>query len=110
MFHKLFDDENTVDLNRLFDDINKEHFNNKITKIPCVWNIRLRICAGKCHYTRRRNPSTLSMEMTPTKIELSKKLFENNNMDIDKITNTMIHEMVHAYLLEHYNQSHRYNY
>ena len=38
------------------------------------------------------------------KIELSKALFENENMDIDKITNTMIHEMTHAYLIEHFNE------
>ena len=43
-------------------------------------------------------------ELTPTKIELSYKLFENNNWDMEKIY-TMAHEMTHAYLLQEYNES-----
>ena len=111
MHIKLFGDENSIDLNKMFDEMNSRHFNNKITKIPCVWNNRLRTCAGICYYKssiKRHNyihGSIINKEYTPTKIELSKKLFENNRMDLDKITRTLLHEMTHAYLAEVYNET-----
>ena len=107
---KLFDNE--INLEEIFDKINSEHFNCKINKIPCVWNKRLRVCAGKCFYTKKINKISLDYfkvqsmyELTPTKIELSYKLFENNNWDMEKIYTTMAHEMTHAYLLQEYNES-----
>ena len=45
------------------------------------------------------------MNLPPTKIELSYKLFENNNWDMEKIYTTMAHEMTHDNLLQEYNES-----
>ena len=98
---KLFNDK--IDLNIMFDELNKKHFDDKITKIPCYWNDKMRVCAGKCVYKKSYN-AFKSADYYPIKIELSYKLFKNNNMDMEKITNTMIHEMCHAYLVEHFNE------
>jgi len=112
MFVSLFDNEE-VNLNELFDELNEKHFKGIINKIECVWNTKLRVCAGKCFYKveviRKEGLHLFGRdcsykEYTPTKIELSKKLFENNDMDINKITRTLIHEMTHAYLLQEYNE------
>ena len=110
MHIKLFEDENEVNLDEMFDEINSKHFNGRINKIPCIWNIRLRTCAGKCYYRSRVERESFGngyhtfYTYTPTKIELSKKLFENNNMDIEKITRTLAHEMTHAYLAQVHNE------
>ena len=99
---KLFDEnENLPNLNELFDKINQEHFDGKISKIPCVWNKRMTTTAGRIFY--KRNPFT-GKPQNPNKIELSFKLFKNNDMDISKITRTMQHEMTHAYLIEHFGE------
>mgnify|MGYP003132378172 FL=1 len=100
---KLFEDDNNINLEELFNQINDKHFNGKITKIPTVWNKRLRVCAGKCFYRVKRNHNG-HKEYTPTKIEMSYKLFENNNWDMDKIKTTLAHEMTHAFLAEHHNE------
>ena len=99
---KLFDeDDNLLNLNKLFDEINSEHFEGRITKIPCVWNKRMTTTAGRIFY--KTNPFTRKAT-SPTKIELSFKLFKNNGMDVDKITRTMQHEMTHAFLIEHFSE------
>ena len=111
MLIKLFEEENEIDINKLFDEINSEHFNSRITKIPCIWNTRLRTCAGKCYYKvsiKKENygmgRTITSKEYTPTRIEMSRRLFENNNMDIEKVKRTLAHEMTHAFLAEVYNE------
>ena len=98
---KLFQEEE-INLDDLFDEINSEHFNSRISKIPCVWNKKLRVCAGKCFY--RVNRTSLIKTYSPFKIEMSYKLFENNNWDMDKIKTTLAHEMTHAFLAEHHNE------
>jgi len=97
---KLFEEE-MVDLNKLFDDINREHFDGKISKIPCHWNKRMTTTAGRIFF--KRTPFT-GRAHNPTHIELSYKLFKNNNMDLSKITRTMQHEMTHAYLIEYFSE------
>jgi predicted SprT family Zn-dependent metalloprotease len=91
-------------LSEMFDNINEEHFNSCITKVSVQWNNRLRTCAGLCKFKRKRMAINGVRQLTPTLIELSVKLFKNNDWDIDKIKNTLTHEMCHAYLLEHYNE------
>ena len=106
---KLFENNENPNLNEMFQKINEEHFNGEITAIPCSWNTRMRTTAGKIHYKRKTlhgftptfNPR---VSLTPTVIHLSLPLFKNNNMDIEKITRTMQHEMTHAYLLENYSE------
>ena len=87
-----------IDIVKLFDELNQEHFEGKITKIPVKWNSRMRTTAGYCKFKKR------SEIFTPIRIELSKKLFQNENWDKEKIKRTLIHEMVHAYLLEFHNE------
>ena len=87
-----------INLVLMFDEINKTHFDNKISKIPVNWNARLKTTAGYCKFKTNRNG------YYPTRIDLNKRLFENENYCRDKIFNTLAHEMTHAYLLEHYNE------
>ena len=87
-----------IDLSKLFDQINIEHFNGSISKIPATWNTRLRTAAGYCRYRRKGE------EYTPYSIELNKRLFEKEGFSESKIFTTMAHEMTHAYLLEHHNE------
>ena len=84
------------DLEALFDEINRDYFNEVIKKIPVRWNSRMRTCAGKCVYR--------SKTLSPIRIELAEKLFENENWDISKVKRTLSHEMTHAYLLQEYNE------
>tara|TARA_B100000579_G_scaffold437987_1_gene470563 strand:+ start:9292 stop:9849 length:558 start_codon:yes stop_codon:yes gene_type:complete len=110
---KLFEENSNPDLNLLFDNINEKHFYGKISKIPCEWNTRMRTTAGKILYKRNvsskfNRVARMSFAvdcLTPTIIHLSLPLFKNNDMDIKKITRTMQHEMTHAFLLEHHNES-----
>jgi len=106
---KLFEDDNKINLEQMFDEINAEHFDGKIKRIPCVWNMRLRVCAGKCYYKTRTpykngayRPS--EKEYTPTRIEMAYKLFEANGWNRDMIYNTLVHEMTHAYLTQEHNE------
>ena len=84
--------EAMINLEDIFNDINKKHFNNMITPIPIVWNSKLRVCAGKCYFK--------SNFLTPVRIEISKPIFQKLN-NSDKVWKTVAHEMTHAYLLEH---------
>ena len=99
---KLFDENDSLpNLNEMFDEINQKHFDGKISKIDCSWNKRMTTTAGRVFF--KINPFT-KKAYCPTKIELSLKLFKNNNMDMKKILRTMQHEMTHAYLIEHFNE------
>lgn len=82
----------------LFDELNQKHFNGIINPVPVLWNSRMTTTAGMCRY------KAFFGELTPTKIELSEKLFRHLDFDIEKITRTLIHEMVHAYLLQEFNE------
>jgi predicted SprT family Zn-dependent metalloprotease len=86
-----------IDINELFDQLNEEHFENKIPKIPVQWNNRLRTTAGRCHIER------FNYDFEPTKIDLANRLFENNQWDLNKVKRTLIHEMTHAYCVHLYN-------
>ena len=88
-----------LDLNNMFDELNKEHFDGRISKIPAKWNNRMRTAAGYCKFKR-----DVSGNLTPIRIDLSKKLFANEDWDPEKIKRTMIHEMTHAFLIEHHNE------
>lgn len=84
-----------IDLNKLFDRINKDKFNGEVKKVPATWNSRLSTSAGICKYTRK--------DKTPTNIELSQKIFSSLDFPMDEIEATMLHEMCHVWLLDHYN-------
>jgi hypothetical protein len=81
----------------MFRELNEMHFNGEVPDIPVVWNSRMTTTAGQCRfrgslYSRR-----------PLGIDLSEKLFRNMDYDVEKVTRTLIHEMVHAYLLHKFN-------
>jgi len=88
----------------MFIRLNDEHFDGQIPDIPVVWNTRMTTTAGYCRY---KNEGMISMRVSiiePYKIDLSDKLFRNEGYDLAKIERTLIHEMVHAYLVHKYNE------
>tara|TARA_R110002020_G_scaffold50716_6_gene143114 strand:+ start:6355 stop:6918 length:564 start_codon:yes stop_codon:yes gene_type:complete len=94
------------DIKAMFVRLNNEHFNGEIPDIPVVWNTRMTTTAGYCRYKRSRVLALMgdNQELTVTKIDMSDKLFRHLDYDLNKIERTMIHEMVHAYLLHKYNE------
>lgn len=89
-------------IKQMFTRLNSQHFNNEIPDIPVVWNTRMTTTAGYCRYKKTR--SDWAGSLTPWKIDLSDKLFRNEGYDLAKIERTLIHEMVHAYLIHKYNE------
>ena len=87
------------DISAMFYRLNHKHFNGEIPDIPVVWNTRMTTTAGYCRY---RGSSLQGIE--PYKIDLSDKLFRNLGYDIAKVERTLIHEMVHAFLVHKYNE------
>ena len=87
------------DIKAMFVRLNNEHFNDEIPDIPVVWNTRMTTTAGYCRYKRERDRT-----LVPTKIDMSDKLFRHLDYDLSKIERTMVHEMVHAYLVHKYNE------
>ena len=87
------------DISAMFVRLNDEHFNGEIPDIPIVWNTRMTTTAGYCRYKRG-----IDRTLVPTKIDMSDKLFRHLDYDLSKIERTMIHEMVHAYLVHKYNE------
>jgi predicted SprT family Zn-dependent metalloprotease len=95
------------DIKAMFHRLNNEHFNGEIPDIPVVWNTRMTTTAGYCRY-KRGGPLTgysrYEKNIEPYKIDLSDKLFRNLNYDLAKIERTLIHEMVHAFLVHKHNE------
>ena len=89
---------NKPNIKSMFNSLNTIHFGGIIKDIPVVWNTRMTTTAGMCRY---RN---LLGELSPTKIDLSEKLFRHLGFDEAKIERTLIHEMVHAYLVQEHNE------
>lgn len=100
------------DIKAMFVRLNDEHFNGEIPDIPVVWNTRMTTTAGYCRYrssvgVKDYKPGgalRLGHSLEPYKIDLSNKLFRNEGYDLAKIERTLIHEMVHAYLVHKYNE------
>ena len=98
------------DIKAMFHRLNAEHFDNEVPEIPVVWNTRMTTTAGYCRFRRsslaetfaRRDPGGQTLD--PTKIDLSDKLFRNEGYDLAKIGRTLVHEMVHAFLIHKYNE------
>ncbi len=82
------------DLNKMFDELNKKRFANKIKKIPVIWNRRLKVTAGWCRTIIVRGKEK------PSQIDLSEPIFSLQKFNVHNITEIMIHEMVHAFLIQ----------
>lgn len=84
------------DIKALFDSLNRELFKDRIPKnFPVFWCHRLRTTAGEVKYKLGESREIIQ-------IRLSYKLFESNGFNPEHIRNTMIHEMVHAYLYHYF--------
>lgn len=78
------------DIQVLFREYNRDYFNGELPDdLPVIWNYRLRTTAGRAHYYRVGNTRLIDAE----KIELNPHLLDTE----EKIFNTLIHEMVHAW-------------
>ena len=78
----------TSDIRAMFLKYNNLYFEGKIpTDIPVIWNARLRTTAGYCRYQMG------NFRYRPVQIELNPRLLDTE----DKISETLIHEMVHAW-------------
>ena len=86
------------DIKKMFVELNEMHFNGEIPDIPVVWNGRMTTTAGFCRYRRSAG------QIRPLSIDLSERLFRNMDFDLSKVKRTLIHEMVHAYLVHKYNE------
>ena len=91
------------DIQQMFARLNDEHFNGEVPEIPVLWNTRMTTTAGYCRY-RNQGLRYMDKVLEPYQIDLSDKLFKNNGYDLAKIERTLIHEMVHAYLLHKHNE------
>ena len=97
---KIFSNATTPNIAKMFVELNAEYFNSEIPSIPVIWNSRMTTTAGYCRYKREFCGNKI-----PTRIDLSLKLFKSNDFPEDEIRETLIHEMVHAYLLHKHNES-----
>ena len=102
---------NRPDIKAMFVRLNDEHFNGEIPEIPVLWNTRMTTTAGYCRYRKSSLAETLAyairggrQTLEPYQIDLSVKLFRNLDYDLAKIERTLVHEMVHAYLVHKYNE------
>ena len=96
------------DIKAMFYQLNDEHFNGEIPDIPVVWNTRMTTTAGYCRYKRggvlTGSYSRYERNIEPYQIDLSDKLFRNLDYDLAKVERTLIHEMVHAFLVHKHNE------
>ena len=108
------------DADAMFDRFNQEHFGGRVPKIPVRLNTRLQTTAGMCRgryilKIDRLNPNPFLQNhkvrwLQPTHIELHVRLFDEIGWDYTRegwshseAELTLIHEMAHAFLWEHYN-------
>jgi len=96
------------DIKAMFHRLNDEHFDGEIPDLPVVWNTRMTTTAGYCRYKRQGTLNgggrRVVQNLEPYKIDLSAKLFRHLDYDLEKIERTLIHEMVHAYLVHKDNE------
>mgnify|MGYP003627079216 CR=1 FL=1 len=91
------------DIKLLYRQYNAQHFGNSLPDdLPVIWNSRLRTTAGQCHYVRKGRFG----DIKPKKITLNPRLIGD---DLKKIENTLIHEMVHAWLAHTTGETHRHD-
>jgi predicted SprT family Zn-dependent metalloprotease len=97
----------------MFVELNNKHFNGEIPEIPVIWNTRMTTTAGYCRYRKEQYNLSLNGQysrfsktpsLEPFQIDLSDRLFRNEGYAIAKIERTLIHEMVHAFLVHKYNE------
>jgi len=80
------------DIKAMYLELNVEHFGGELPEdLPVIWNSRLRTTAGYCRYKRSIRRGEISLKQ----IDLNPRLIGDNPK---AIKDTLIHEMVHAWL------------
>ena len=104
---KIFD--NRPDIKSMFHRLNKEHFGGEIPGYSgrLEWSNDyhgwiLSVSTNDPNASRRH--SLCEGPNRALKIDLSDKLFKSLGYDLQKIERTLIHEMVHAYLVHKYDE------
>lgn len=77
----------TPDIHTLFIAFNQQFFSNKLEAVSISWSKRMTTCAGICSYHSRGGLCRITLSEPLLKLRPRKDLVE-----------TMLHEMIHAYL------------
>ena len=83
-----------IDLNIMYDSLNKELFEGTLPKIPCIFNHRLTRSMGRTHMSRKGSKK----KWVPTKIDIKVGLSSEH------LHKTMVHELCHVWAI-HVHQS-----
>ncbi|XP_065346971.1 DNA-dependent metalloprotease dvc-1 isoform X2 [Cloeon dipterum] len=75
------------DIHALFIEYNKKYFWGKLDGVALKWSPRMTLCAGLCRYEGRGGLCSISLSAPLLKLRPRKDLVE-----------TLLHEMIHAYL------------
>lgn len=92
------------DINELYAQFNQDYFNGELPfDLVVKWNSRLRTTAGRCFYKTviRSGFGRIDVDY----IDLNPRLLITE----DKLTRTLIHEMVHAWLAHKTGRCHKHN-
>lgn len=79
-----------IDLNALYDSLNKELFKGELPTIPCVFNHRLKRSMGRTHMDRKGD----NKEWVPTKIDIK------IGLSPEHLHKTMVHELCHVWAIQ----------
>ncbi|CAD5119954.1 DgyrCDS8535 [Dimorphilus gyrociliatus] len=77
----------TPDIHGMFVEFNKRYFWNKLGACEVSWSQRMTLCAGLCRYEGRGRLCSIKLSVPLLKLRPRKDLVE-----------TLLHEMIHAYL------------
>ncbi|KAK7788485.1 hypothetical protein R5R35_010377 [Gryllus longicercus] len=77
----------TPDIHRMFVNFDKRFFWNKLGSVEVKWSPRMTTCAGLCRYRSRNGETSISLSLPLLKLRPRKDLVE-----------TLLHEMIHAFL------------
>ncbi|KAJ1969837.1 hypothetical protein IWQ62_000361 [Dispira parvispora] len=75
------------DVYALFQDFNRRYFGSKLGSVEVKWSYKMRLCGGVCSYQPRDGYCC---------IRLSEPLLKFR--PVSDLVNTLLHEMIHAYL------------
>lgn len=84
------------DIHQLFSQFNKEYFYGKLDMVEVKWSPQMTLCAGVCSYDGRGGLCS---------VRLSKPLLQYRPRS--DLVETLLHEMIHAYLFVTHNNKDR---
>lgn len=96
-YHHVNIHEVNPDVHKLFQHYNHVYFDNVLSSVLVNWSKRMTLCAGLCRFQVKRTTTNNKVEQqVECKISLSEKLLQFRP-PVDTV-NTLLHEMIHAYL------------